>query len=102
MDATAAAQKAAVKGLSPYSAQYGQPFSVNSKRRFASLPVNVIFKRAQLARRLLRSNEILSLRAHRIGLLRFALRRRRMERIYVDLKKHISRRRLGKERLSPS
>lgn len=73
-----------------------------TKRRFASLPANVIFKREELARRLLRSNEVLSLRAHRIGLLRTALRRRRMERVYVDLKKHTSRRRLSKEQLAPS
>lgn len=64
--------------------------------------MNVLFKRAQQTRRLLRSNEVLPLRAHRIGLLRVALRRRRMERVYVDLKKHVSRRRLGKEQLSPS
>lgn len=61
-----------------------------------------MFKRAQLARRLLRSSTALSLRAHRIGLLRTALRRRRMERVFVDLKKHTSRRRLAKERLAPS
>lgn len=56
----------------------------------------------QLARRLLRPSGVLSLRAHRVGLLRSALRRRRMERVYVDLKKHVSRRRLSKEQLAPS
>lgn len=45
---------------------------------------------------------MLPLRAHRVGLLRSALRRRHMERVYVDLKKHTSRRRLAKERLAPS
>jgi hypothetical protein len=96
-----AEQGATVKSLIPYNAQYGQPFSIAAKRRFASLPVNVLFKREQMKHRLLRPAGTFSMRAHRIGLLRYALRRRRGERPYLNLRKYTLRRRLSKEQLSP-
>ena len=83
-----------------YPAEYAQPFSSNAKRRFASLPLNLLFKRTLTSRKLQRTKSILTLRAQRSGLMRIALRRRRQERIFVDLKKHLSRRKLPKEELS--
>lgn len=40
------------------------------------------------------------MRVQRAGLLRTALRRRRMERRFIDLKKHVLRRRLPKDQLA--
>jgi ribosomal protein S4 len=84
-----------------YPEQYGQPFGATTKRRFAALPLNRLFKRAQTVQRILRSKNLISLRTQRIGLLRTALRLRRVERAYLDLKKHTWRRRLPKEQLPP-
>lgn len=70
------------------------------KRRFASLPIALLFKRNSAARRSRRAKTTLTLRTQRAGLLRTALRKRRQERVFIDLKKHLSRRKLPKEELS--
>lgn len=88
------------RGAAVYPPEYAQPFGSGVKHRFASLPVNLLFKRALAAHRLQRAKNTLTLRTQRAGLLRTALRRRRQERVFVDLKKHLSRRRLPKEELS--
>ena len=71
------------------------------KRRFASLPVNVLFKREQARARALRATNVQPVHAMRIALLRYALRRRRVERAIFDLRKHALARRLSKEQLLP-
>ena len=83
-----------------YPDAYAQPFGSGVKRRFAQLPVNLVFKHVVAARASLRAKTALTLRTQRAGLLRTALRRRRQERPFVDLKKHLSRRKLPKEELS--
>lgn len=70
------------------------------KRRFAALPTTLLFKKAVAVRDATRAKNALALRAQRAGLLRTALRRRRQERIFIDLKKHLTRRKLPKEELS--
>jgi hypothetical protein len=64
------------------------------------LPASLLFKRAVASRGSLRAKASLTLRTQRTGLLRAALRRRRQERAFVDLKKHLSRRKLPREELS--
>lgn len=70
------------------------------KRRFAVLPTMLLFKKALAAREVTRAKSTVALRAQRAGLLRTALRRRRQERSFIDLKKHLVRRKLPKEELS--
>jgi len=83
-----------------YPSEYAQPFGSGIKRRFALLPNNLLFRRVIASRSALRSKISITLRTQRTGLLRAALRRRRQERTFVDLKKHLSRRKLPKEELS--
>lgn len=91
-------QPSSLQALAPVCpAEYAQPFGSIVKRRFASLPLNLLFRRALTARIASRPKTVLSLRTQRAGLLRTALRRRRQERVFIDLKKHLSRRRLPKE-----
>lgn len=70
------------------------------KRRFAVLPNGTLFKKALSVRGAARAKSALTLRTQRAGLLRIALRHRRQERTFIDLKKHITRRKLPKEELS--
>jgi hypothetical protein len=70
------------------------------KRRFALLPTALLFKTALGTKEATRTKSTLALRAQRAGLLRTALRRRRQERTFIDLKKHLVRRKLPKEELS--
>jgi hypothetical protein len=64
------------------------------------LPTALLFKKALAAKVSTRAKSALPLRTQRAGLLRIALRRRRQERSFIDLKKHITRRKLPKEELS--
>jgi hypothetical protein len=82
------------------SQSYAQPFGSGVKRRFALLPTTLLFKRAAAARQASRVKNAVTLRTQRAGLLRTALRRRGQERVFIDLKKHVSRRKLPKEELS--
>lgn len=81
--------------------QYGLPLTVGTKRRFASLPVTTVYKRGQTQARLFRTPAVDQLRALRMELLRFALRRRRTERTIFDLKKFVQSRRLPREQVLP-
>lgn len=81
--------------------RYGQPRSLSAKRRFASLPVNTVFKQITASVQALQPVAVDSTRALRIALLRCALRRRRTERTIFDLKKHALARRLPKEQVLP-
>lgn len=76
---------------------YAQPLAALGKRRFASLPTKLLFRKALAARTARLPKSLTTLRSQRSGLLRLALRRRKFERVYVDLKKHVTRRRLAKE-----
>jgi hypothetical protein len=84
-----------------YPSCYGQPRVLAAKRRFASLPINAVFKQAAASVRAARSVVVDPTRAVRIALLRCALRRRRTERAIFDLKKHALARRLPKEQVLP-
>lgn len=81
--------------------QYGLPLTDGTKRRFASLPVTAVYKRRQTQVRLFRTPAADQLRALRMELLRFALRRRRTERTIFDLKKLVQSRRLPREQVLP-
>jgi len=70
------------------------------KQRFAVLPTSLQFKKLLASRDALRAKSSLTLRTQRAGLMRTALRRRRQERVFIDLQKHLSRRKLPKEELS--
>lgn len=98
---TASTESALAKVNASYPNRYGQPRSVGTKRRFASLPVNAAFKHAQALTRASRSVNVDQTRAMRIALLRCALRRRRTERTIFDLKKHALARRLPKDQVLP-
>ena len=81
--------------------QYGQPLTGATKRRFASLPISTNYKQKQTQTRLFRAANVDQLRALRMELLRFALRRRRTERTIFDLKKLVQSRRLPREQVLP-
>lgn len=95
------ASSAEVRVGSAHPHRYGLPFGGGAKRRFASLPTNRLAKqvRAQdVASHLTNTQQTHALR---IALLRYALRRRRVERTIFDLRKHALGRRLAKDQLLP-
>lgn len=92
---------AAEKWVSAYPRQYGLPFWGAAKRRFASLPISVALKQNRTLGRAAFSLKRQQTHALRVALLRYALRRRRVERTIFDLRKHALTRRLAKDQLSP-
>jgi len=76
--------------------------SVGEKRRFMALPLRLVFRRK---RRIVRKSPRATkhpMSAVRGGILRRALRRRRLERVFVDLRHFVYNRRLPKDKTAAS
>jgi hypothetical protein len=72
----------------------------SAKRRFLSLPARTVFVEKQRQKRALLSPYKQPMYAVHVGILRRALRRRREERAFIDLRQFVLNRRLPRERLS--
>jgi hypothetical protein len=72
--------------------------NLSTKRRFLSLPTQAVFFEKQRQKRALLAPYKQPLYAIRVGILRRALRRRREERAFIDLRRFALQRRLPKEK----
>jgi len=75
-----------------------KPLTLSTKRRFISLPVSRVFKKHRRALRKLHAPYKQAMYSIRAGILRRALRRRRKERAYIDLRQAVRQRRLPREK----
>ncbi|RZK44775.1 MAG: hypothetical protein EOO61_02565 [Hymenobacter sp.] len=72
--------------------------AISTKRRFISLPINCVFREHRRALRKLHTPYKQAMYSIRAGILRRALRQRRKERAYIDLRQAIRQRRLPREK----
>jgi hypothetical protein len=75
-----------------------KPLALSTKRRFISLPVQRVFKEHRRVLQKLHAPCKQAMYSIRAGILRRALRRRRKERVYIDLRQAIRQRRLPREK----
>jgi len=72
--------------------------AISTKRRFISLPINCVFREHRRVLRKLHTPYKQAMYSIRAGILRRALRQRRKERAYIDLRQAIRQRRLPREK----
>lgn len=80
-----------------YPADYAHPRSTGVRRRFAPLPLQLKYRMLRKLERERQPRRLQTMRTFKIGLLRAAIRRRRRERRFVDLRKSIHHRSLSRD-----